>query len=123
MKHTPILLVDDEEKFVDMLAKRLELRGVISEVAYDGESAIGLMKKNSHPLVVLDLRLPDFSGTDILRQIKKNHPKAFVIMLTGHGSETDRAVCIQMGASEFLNKPVKIDELTRLIKKVLENCI
>ena len=86
MKQYQLLIVDDERRFADMLAKRLTLRGCFCEVCYSGQEAMKILKDREFFLVLLDLHLPDIYGTEILTWIKKMNPETPVIILTGKGS-------------------------------------
>ncbi|MBU0513265.1 MAG: response regulator [Proteobacteria bacterium] len=116
-QHETVLLVDDEQRFVDNLAKRLKLRGFNTLVAYDCRSAIKALHRHSPGLMVLDLRLPDIDGVELLRRVKENHPRIQVIILTGHGTKEDYQECLALGAHAFLHKPVNISELTELLSE------
>jgi len=105
------LLVDDEEEFVGTLAERLELRGIRVRVALDGERALGLLEEETPHVVVLDIMMPGMSGIEVLRQIKQRRPDLPVILLTGHGSTRDGIEGMQMGAFDYLMKPINIEEL------------
>lgn len=118
MKHYDLLIIDDEERYVDMLAKRLKLRGCQSKVCYNGTDGISLVKRYRFHLVVLDLQLPDVYGTEILKQIKEICPQVPVIILTGHGTEADREECMGAGALDFIHKPLEIDDLIEILEKV-----
>ncbi len=122
MKHTDILIVDDEIKFADMLAKRISLRGCSNAVCYDGNSALSWVKKNADrvSLILLDLRLPDLYGTKVLMGIKNINPAIPVIILTGHGTEKDRVLCEKLGAYRFIHKPLDIDELMTILEHIRE---
>jgi DNA-binding response OmpR family regulator len=98
MKHTDILIVDDEQRYADMLARRLALRGLTCKVRYDGQTAIDAVAQEPFPMVLLDLRLPDLYGTEVLTRIKMCRPETAVIILTGHGTEKDREQCMARGA-------------------------
>ncbi len=115
MKHYDILIVDDEQRYADMLAKRLGLRGLRCEVRYDGQTAITAMDEVSVAAVILDLRLPDLYGTEVLKEIKRCRPETIVIILTGHGNEKDRQACLALGAHAFMNKPLDIDRLLAIM--------
>ena len=110
MRHA-VLLVDDEVVFADSLAERLNLRGFKTLVAYNGLSALDLFDEHKPGLVVLDLRLPDLDGTEVLLHMKKRDPGVRVVIITGHGSEEDRDRCTKLGAAAFLNKPVRLQTL------------
>ena len=112
-----VLVVDDEVLFADSLAQRLQLRGFDTLVAYNGESALDLFAELLPPLVVLDLRLPDLDGTDVLARIMEQAPKTRVIIITGHGSEEDKKICMDRGAASFLNKPVRLGTLVEELKE------
>jgi DNA-binding NtrC family response regulator len=118
MKHHHILIVDDEQRYADMLARRLALRGLSCHVCYDGRSAIDCVVRDFFPMVILDLRLPDLYGIEVLARIKECRPESAVIILTGHGTERDREQCMAGGAHAFMNKPLDIDQLITLMKRL-----
>ncbi|MBL0713098.1 MAG: response regulator [Desulfosarcina sp.] len=120
MKHTDILIVDDEHRYADMLARRLGLRGLTCKVRYDGKTAIDSIAREEFPMVILDLRLPDLYGTEVLKQIKKRRPETAVIILTGHGTERDREQCMARGAHSFMNKPLDINRLMAIMARIKE---
>jgi len=120
MKHFDILIVDDERRYADMLARRLKLRGMVCKVCYDGQAAIDCVQENFYPMVILDLRLPDFYGTDVLKRMKTFRPEIAVIILTGHGTEMDREQCMEVGAHAFMNKPLDIDRLLAIMDRLEE---
>ncbi len=117
MKRRTVLIVDDEKRYADMLARRLTLRGVASHVCYDGGSALALLKQTPIPVVILDLRLPDMYGLEVLGKIKAARPDTIVIILTGHGSEEDRVKSMALGAHAFMNKPLDIGRLLDIVNK------
>ena len=121
MKHYKVLIVDDEQRYADMLARRLLLRGLTCSVCYDGQSAIELTAGESFALVILDLRLPDLYGTEVLAKIKQCCPETRVVILTGHGTDLDRDQCMDIGAHAFFNKPVDIDQLVAIMSRIREN--
>lgn len=112
-----VLLVDDEREFVQTLSERLQMRDVGSAIAYDGESALSLVAEDEPDVMILDLKMPGIDGIEVLKQVKNSRPNIEVIILTGHGSESDRDICMNLGAFAYLQKPVDIDELSRLLKE------
>ncbi|MBW2469118.1 MAG: response regulator [Deltaproteobacteria bacterium] len=120
MKPYNLLIVDDEKRFADMLAKRLTLRGCQCEVCYNGQQALDLVEQKDFFLILLDLHLPDIYGTDVLMRIKKMDSKTPVIIVTAHGTEKDRKKCIQQGAHAFVHKPLGIDELMEILARIEE---
>lgn len=115
-----ILLVDDEREFVQTLSERLLIRDMGSAVAYDGESALELIKEDEPEVMILDLRMPGIDGIEVLKRVKQTNPYIEVIILTGHGSEIDRQTCMQLGACAYLQKPVDIEELSETIRQANE---
>jgi CheY-like chemotaxis protein/cytidylate kinase len=111
-----ILLVDDEREFVQTLSERLMMRDLGSAVAYDGESALEVAREDEPDVMILDLKMPGIDGIEVLRRVKKTQPEIEVIILTGHGSNADKKVCMDLGAFAYLQKPVDIDELSGTIK-------
>ncbi len=119
MDNINILLIDDEIEFIETLAERLELRGYISKIASDGEVGISMVASESFDIAILDLMMPGLSGLDALRQIKEIDKKLPVILLTGHGSTKDAMEGMQIGAFDFLMKPLDINKLIEKIKQAL----
>ncbi|EFK06090.1 response regulator receiver domain protein [delta proteobacterium NaphS2] len=115
-----VLLVDDEREFVQTLSERLLMRDMGSAVAYDGESALKLVKDDEPEVMILDLKMPGIDGIEVLRRVKQTSPEIEVIILTGHGSEADRKVCMDLGAFAYLQKPVDIGVLTKTLNAANE---
>jgi DNA-binding NtrC family response regulator len=120
MKHYDLLIVDDEQRYADMLAKRLSLRRLTCKVCYNGRTAIDIVREETFPVVILDLQLPDLYGTEVLTRIKQCRPETAVIILTGHGTDKDREQCIARGAHAFMNKPLDIDRLVAMMARINE---
>jgi len=115
-----VLLVDDEREFVQTLSERLMLRDMGSAIAYDGESALNLIKEDEPEVIIVDLKMPGVDGFDVLRKVKQTRPEIEVIILTGHGSEEDRKLCLELGAFAYLQKPLDINVLSDTIQKANE---
>ena len=112
-----VLLVDDEREFVQTLSERLLMREIGTAVIYDGEQALNLMAEDEPEVVVLDLKMPGIDGVEVLRRLKRDHPKVEVIILTGHGSSKNRQICLDLGAFAYLEKPVDVDELSQTMRE------
>jgi DNA-binding response OmpR family regulator len=123
MSQLKVLLVDDEQEFVTTLAERLELRGMHVEIAMDGEMALGLIETDPPQVVVLDVMMPGLSGMEVLERIKTIDPKIQVILLTGHGATKDGIKGMQLGAFDYLIKPVDIDELIEKLNEATRNIV
>lgn len=115
-----VLLVDDEREFAQTLSERLMMRDMGSAVVYDGESALNLVSDDEPEVMILDLKMPGIDGIEVLRRVKEKHPDVEVVILTGHGSEKDREVCMDLGAFAYLHKPVDIDVLSETLKAANE---
>ncbi len=115
--HPPIrlLLVDDEKGFVDVLTKRLAKRNIITTQAFSGSEGIRRLRQADFDVAVLDLKLEDMDGIEILKIFKKMDPHLPVIMLTGHGSEQASREGIRHGAFDYLTKPHELSELVAKI--------
>lgn len=112
-----VLLVDDEEEFVENLSQRLEIRGLKVTAATRGEDAVSLVDNQSFDAIVLDLAMPGMGGLETLKKIREKHPDAEIIMLTGHGSVKSSVEAMKLGAEDFLEKPVDIYDLLKKISK------
>jgi len=110
------MLVDDEKEFVNTLSERLKTRNLESSIAYDGEQALEMARENKPDVMVLDLMMPGIDGIEVLRRIKQDHPEVQVIILTGHGSEKEKQVAEELGAFAYLQKPVNVDVLARVMR-------
>lgn len=115
-----VLLVDDERDFVQTLSERLIMRDMGSAVAYDGESALNMIQEEEPEVMILDLKMPGIDGIEVLRQVKASNPDIEVIVLTGHGTEKDKDICMELGAFAFLQKPVDIQLLSQTLIKANE---
>ena len=115
-----ILLIDDEEEFVETLAQRLESRGYGTITALDGQAGIGALAGESFDIVILDIMMPGIDGMETLKQIKRNLPEIPVILLTGHGSTKIGMEGMRLGASDYLMKPLNINILIGKILFALE---
>jgi len=115
---TTILLVDDEEGFVQTMSKRLVKREMDVFKAYDGQGAVDILSKNTLiDVVVLDVKMPGMDGIETLKAIKRDYPLVEVIMLTGHATVESAIDGMKMGAFDYLMKPCDIDQL---LKKISE---
>jgi len=111
-----VLLVDDEESFVETLAKRLTLRRFDIFTATQADQAFAALNENPIDVVLLDVRMPDLDGIAATKTIKGSHPLVEVILLTGHASTEASLEGMKMGAFDYLLKPVNIDELVYKIE-------
>ncbi len=112
-----VLLVDDEARFVEILAKRLEARGLTAQFATTGEEALRLVKSHDFDAVLLDLSMPGMDGITILKEMKKAKPQLQVIILTGQGTIQATVQVMKEGAMDFMEKPVDISKVVEKIEE------
>ena len=106
-----VLVVDDEEQFVEQLTERLQLRDYDVTACFSGEEAIEKLKKFNFDVVILDVAMPGMDGIETLRELKKLKPLTEVIMLTGHATVESAIEGMKLGAFDYLLKPTKTDDL------------
>ncbi|MFC1531769.1 response regulator [Thermodesulfobacteriota bacterium] len=115
-----LLLVDDEEGYVNVLSNRLAKRNIDVTKAYGGSEAIRALRWKDFDVAVLDLKMEDMDGIEVLKVFKKMCPEMEVIMLTGHGSENAAREGIEFGAFDYLTKPCGLEELLAKIRKAFQ---
>ena len=106
-----VLLVDDEEQFLDVFSKRLQGRGLKIDTASSGEQAVKQAKGKNFDAIVLDLAMPGMGGIETLKRLKEQNPDLQIIILTGHGTVEKSVEAIKAGAVDFMEKPVDINKL------------
>jgi DNA-binding NtrC family response regulator len=112
-----VLLVDDEEQFLDTLTQRLEIRGLTVEAVTGGEEALDMVGDKKIDAVILDLAMPGIDGIETLRLLKAKQPDLQIIMLTGKATVKSGIEAMKLGATDFLEKPV---DLNLLLEKIGE---
>jgi two-component system, OmpR family, response regulator CpxR len=115
--NTKVLLVDDEEQFVEVLGQRLQGRGFKVDTAFSGDDAIEFINTHEVDVVVLDVLMPGRDGLETLREIKRIKPITEVIMLTGHGTVETAIQGMKLAAYDYLMKPTDTAELVDKITK------
>jgi DNA-binding NtrC family response regulator len=115
-----LLLVDDEEDFLEATAQALEQRGFSVGVALDGRTALLALSAHAYDAVVLDVKMPGIDGVDVFRELKHLRPGVPVVMLTGHGSIQQAFETSREGVAEYLAKPCTIDKLARVVRRVVD---
>jgi DNA-binding NtrC family response regulator len=121
MEQPNILVVDDEGDFLETLMNRLKKRKIATAGCASGEEALRLIKEAPFDVVVLDIKMPGgMDGIQTLREIKKIRPDAEVILLTGHASLETSMEGMQLGAYDYLLKPIKLEDLLEKLALALE---
>ena len=113
-----ILVVDDEQSYRDALAVALEQEGFIVETAADGAEAIARFDATRPALVLLDVMLPQMSGVDVCREIRKRS-QVPIIMVTARNAEIDAVVGLEVGADDYITKPFRLRELVARVRAAL----
>jgi DNA-binding NtrC family response regulator len=111
-----VLIVDDEKGFLDVLAERMQSRGMEVTTATSAKEALQKLDVETFDAIVLDLMMPEMGGIEALQRIKEKNPDSEVILLTGQPSVSRGVEAMKLGASDFLIKPADINELTEKIK-------
>jgi DNA-binding NtrC family response regulator len=112
-----LLLVDDEKGYVHVLSNRLSRRNIDVKKTYSGQEAIQALRGQDFDVAVLDLKMEDMDGIEVLKILKKLDPNLEVIMLTGHGSEQAAREGIEFGAFDYLSKPCELEQLLAKIQE------
>ena len=112
-----VLLVDDEQEFIDALAERMEARGMDVSKTTSPKQALKMAEEGSYDAIVLDLRMPEMDGLEVLKILKKRKPDIQIILLTGHASVQTGIAAMKMGAMDLIEKPVSIKDLIEKIQK------
>lgn len=112
-----LLIVDDEEKFLESIAKRLRLKDFDVETATNGKDALKVSKRGKFDVAILDLRMPDMDGSEVLKILKKKHKYLEAVMLTGHATIDSAVECTKLGAFDYLEKPYDFDKLVDVLQR------
>ena len=123
MKSKRILIVDDENTARVLISEILTDEGYIPVTAGDGGEALDAVKHQSPDLVLLDLKLPDIDGLEVLAGIRTTHPHLPVILVSAHGDVSSAVRAVKLGAYDFLEKPLDADRLLVTIRNALESSL
>jgi len=118
-KPLKLLLIDDEKGFVEVMSKRLSKRNILVRKAFSGTEGIQALRGEDFDVAVLDLKMEDMDGLEVLKIFKTMVPQMPVIMLTGHGSEEAAREGIRLGAFDYLTKPCELEELVQKIHEAV----
>ena len=111
-----LLIVDDEEQFLNSISKSLELRDFKVIAVNRGEKAIEAARNNSIDIALVDLKMPGINGEETLKKLKAEHEWMEVVILTGHGTIDSAAECMKSGAFFYLQKPCDLDQILEVLK-------
>lgn len=116
-----ILIVEDDEKLGEVLKKILDKRGFVTEIALKGSDGLAMAKQQDFDIALVDLKMPDIDGIEVLKSIRNISPKAYVIIMTAFGTIDSAVEAIRYGAFHYITKPFKTEEILIVIEKALEN--
>ena len=114
-----ILIVDDQKEIRDLLSKFFLLNGYEVDTAEDGETAMEKVKGKRYDLVITDYMMPKMDGMDLLKRLKMENPRLFVLMISG--SMVGEIFFTQSGADGFLTKPIDLSSMKRLVEGILNS--
>jgi DNA-binding NtrC family response regulator len=114
-----ILVVDDEENARIALSKILTREGYEVASAGNGCEALNYLRDKKVELIITDINMPEMNGLTFLRELSRSYPDSNVIMVTAYGEVESYIEAMNLGAFEYINKPVRIDELKKIIHKIL----
>lgn len=116
-----LLMVDDEEKFLESIARRLELKGMQVVAVTDGQRAVEAAEKEFFDVALVDFQMPGMDGAEVLKILKQRHKYLEIIMLTGHATVDSAVECTKLGAFKYLEKPYEFEKLIEVIKEAYEH--
>jgi len=115
-----ILVVDDEENARIGLSRLLAKEGFIVDSVSNGFEALNYLRQQEVNLIVTDINMPEMNGITFLKELNKSYPKSNVIMITAYGGVESYIEAMNLGAFEYINKPVKIEELKTIVRKIFK---
>jgi DNA-binding NtrC family response regulator len=115
-----VLIIEDKASFGDMLQSSLEDAGITCKLVRKGREALQVFKKEQFGIALIDLRLPDINGVDLLRELKKVDNNTRFIIMTAFGSIEKAVEAMKLGAYDFLTKPFEIEYLISLLERIIE---
>lgn len=120
MDNFRVLIVDDEQDFLETIVKRLKRRKIDTTGVGSGKEAIRILQEQPFDVVVLDIRMPGMDGLETLKELKRTMPLTEVILLTGHASVESGMQGMQLGAFDYVMKPAEIDDLIEKVRQAFE---
>jgi len=118
-----VMIVDDEEDFVETIVKRLRDRGLSVEGVNSGTEALSLLETKEFDVVILDQNMPGKDGITVLKELKKKWPQLEVVILTGFGFVDSALDAFELGAYDYTTKPIKLNDLEEKISQAFQRKI
>lgn len=120
-KNLKVLIADDEVEFASTIVARLELRNFAASMANSGREALAAIEQDRPDVLLLDLKMPDLDGLEVLASLKESYPDLAVIILTGHGSFEAGRKGMELGAYDYIMKPVDLNLLIAKIESAFQS--
>jgi YesN/AraC family two-component response regulator len=117
MEPLRVLIVDDEEELVSTLVERLDIRRIHAHGVTTGREALACLQDQVFDVVLLDVKMPEIGGLQVIQEIKERLPDLEVILLTGHGSDEDAKKGLELGAFEYIIKPFNLSALIDVLHR------
>ena len=118
MKPLDILVIDDESVICDACNLVLSEKGHAIDYCKTGKTGLWAMERSNYDLVLLDIKLPDMDGMEILKTVREKRPKLCVVVMTGYSTMSNAVQAMKLGAADYLSKPFTDDELIEAVEKV-----
>lgn len=115
-----IILVDDEQKFINMLSKRLTMRGIQADIAFSGNDAIRKVKNTTYDVAVLDIKMPGISGVKLKTELIRIAPNLKFVFVTGHGVASESEAEI-IEKDVYLSKPLDIENFIARLNEIVKS--
>ncbi|MCG2676411.1 response regulator [bacterium] len=118
-KRTKVLIIDDERDMCWILRKVFEDVGYKVVTAHKGREGIEKARKDRADLAILDLKLPDMNGLEVLPTLKKINPKMSIVVITAFGTQEMKEAALDLGADHFLDKPFRVEKILKVTREAL----
>lgn len=112
-----VLLVDDEQEFLEIMSERMKARGIDVTTCTSAREALEKIETESFDAIILDFMMPEMDGLETLKAVKEKRPEAQIILLTGHATVEKGVEAMKLGAMDFVEKPADLEALTEKIKE------
>lgn len=119
-KGIKLLIADDEQEFAATLVARLEIRNFVVRMVHSGYDALEAIDDEEPDVLLLDLKMPDMDGLEVLARLREHHKDLKVIILTGHGSFEAGREGMELGAYDYLMKPIELGKLIEVVRSACE---
>ncbi|SHN66102.1 response regulator [Desulfovibrio litoralis] len=116
-----ILMIDDESEFLELMQQRFEKRNIAITTFTSGLKALDLLKKEEFDAVVLDVKMPEIDGLELLKRIKVLKPDLPVVVLSGHAGVNTALSAVETGAADYIMKPVAINDLIFRLNEIIKH--